>query len=190
MHAALEFQSCHPRPVLSKDCSTGIATTVPETLCTHKLKTCLIAQYRLPCHMGARRFQGGRTNARAHELRTPTRRRLATSSSLEPLARSPTTALPAIILRNWCSGTRSRPRLPRSLMGWFCMRMHGAGNIHQLRRYTARSNAWQHMLIMASWAHARRQDDLIGRRCFSALVIKHASTRTLLYLSHAIIPKL
>jgi hypothetical protein len=45
---------------------------------------------------------------------------LAMSSSLEPLARSPITALPAIILRNWWSGTRSLPRPPRSLMGLFC----------------------------------------------------------------------
>ena len=65
-------------------------------------------------------IERGRSKEGAHELRTPTRRRLATSSSFEPLARSPITALPAIILRNWCSGTRSLPRAPRCPMGLFC----------------------------------------------------------------------
>lgn len=62
--------------------------------------------------------------AGAHELSTPTRRRLPTSSSLLALARSPTTALPAIMRRNWCRGTRSRPLLTLRLMGLSCNAKH------------------------------------------------------------------
>lgn len=76
-------------------------------------------------HVGlfAGSYGGGvKLAAGAHELRTPTRRRLETSSSLEPLARSPMTARPAIMRRNWCRGTRSLARLPRYRMGLFCKR--------------------------------------------------------------------
>ena len=60
---------------------------------------------------------------RAHEERTPRRRRLLMRSSLVACARSATTARPAIMRRKWCSGTRSR-RAPCAAPSMACAHTH------------------------------------------------------------------